>query len=233
VRAALDNAGAGLSIGEPRPVPEADWSEAWKQGLEALEVSPQLRVRPSFVSAVQAPGQAELVIDPGQAFGTGGHASTLLALEWIAALAPELPANAGVLDVGCGTGILALAALRLGAARGLALDIDPLAGDATRENAAANGLAGRLDVVVGPLSAVPPAAFDLVVANLLESEMLPLLEGIAAHTAFGGAAVLSGLLAEQVGRATDAAAAAGLRRVGVRERTDATGDTWVALLTRR
>lgn len=221
----------GLRVGSPARVTERDWSEEWKRGLGPIQVSPELCVRPSFTEA--AAGGAELVIDPGQAFGTGGHASTRLALEWVAELAPRLPAGAEVLDVGCGSGVLALAALRLGAARAVALDLDPLAAAATRENAAANGLASRTQVVLGPLEALRAAHFALVVANLLRSELLPLLTGIAARTAEGGRLVLSGLLAEEEATVERACAENGLRRAGRREHADATGDHWISLLMTR
>jgi ribosomal protein L11 methyltransferase len=215
----------------PQAVPEEDWSERWKRGLRAIEVSPRLRVRPSFVAA--AADRAEIAIDPGQAFGTGAHASTRLALELIDALAPRLPAGARVLDVGCGSGVLALAALRLGAARAVGLDLDPLAVAAARANATANALGARLDLVLGPIDALGAATFELVVANLLRSEMLPLLPAIAARTRRSGHAVLSGLLEGEVPGVVEACARVGLRRQSERGRGDASGGRWSALLMRR
>lgn len=231
VREALAASGGdALALGAPEPVVEADWSEAWKAGLEAIVVSERLVVRPSFVAA---PGgsAAELVIDPGQAFGTGGHASTRLALELIDAQAGRL-AGARVLDTGCGSGVLALAALRLGAASAVGFDLDPLATAASAHNAAENGLAGRLQLFTGPLAALASkASFDLVLANMLSREFLPLVPGLAAHTARGGAAVFSGLLAGEHDRVEAALAAAGLSVADGRAETDANGDTWLALLT--
>ena len=93
---------------------------------------------------------------------------------------PGLAPGARILDVGAGSGILALAALRLGPGSAVAFDLDPLAAAASRENAVANGLAGRLEVFMGPLEALRPTPFDLVLANLLKTELLPLVEGIAA-----------------------------------------------------
>ena len=113
VRDALAEAAPGIRIEPPVAVPEIDWLEKWKAGLTATIISPRLLIRPSFVSAALGPGQAEIVIDPGQAFGTGGHPSTHLALDWIDELAPALKRGARILDVGTGTGILALAALFL------------------------------------------------------------------------------------------------------------------------
>ena len=214
----------------PRPLPDRDWSERWKQGLEPIAVSGGLCIRPSFLPAPATAG-AELVIDPGQAFGTGGHASTRLALEWIARLAPGLPPGARLLDVGCGTGVLALAGLRLGVSAAVALDLDPLATASARDNARANGLAPHL--LLGPLEALRPAGFELVVANLLRSELLPLLPGIAAQTAEAGRVVLSGLLGSERDAVEAACAGIGLRPCGERDDRDANGDRWISLLLAR
>src|SRR5262245_52038671 len=110
VRAALAPL-AGLAIGPAEPLVERAWSEAWKEGLAAIVISPRLAVRPSFRAPPAGFTGADLVIEPGQAFGTGAHASTRLALELLAALPPDRLAGARVLDVGCGSGVLALAAL--------------------------------------------------------------------------------------------------------------------------
>jgi ribosomal protein L11 methyltransferase len=223
--------GSAVRLGAPEPVAEADWSEAWKAGLAPIVVSPRLVVRPSFVAAT-ASNAAEIVIDPGQAFGTGGHASTRLALEWIDAHAARLP-GARVLDAGCGSGVLALAALRLGARTALAFDLDPLATAAAASNAAANGLAAGLRVFTGPLEALAAAPFDLVLANMLSREFLPLVAGLAARTAPGGVAVFSGLLAEEREKVVAALTAVGLGVRGERDEVDANGDRWLALLTTR
>jgi len=221
-------------VADPEPIPAEDWSETWKSGLRATLVSERLRVRPSFAEPSRVPGQAELVIDPGQAFGTGSHASTRLALEWIDLLAPRLPAGARVLDVGCGTSVLALAALRLSrGTRGVALDLDPEAAWAARANALRNDLAARLDVLLGPLAAVREAAFALVVANLLRTELLPLVAEIAHHTAPGGAAVFSGLLESERDEVEEALARVDLTTQGTRALRDPGGDRWISLVTRR
>lgn len=234
VAAALRQPTSRASVADPEAIPAQDWSETWKSGLRAIDVSERLRVRPSFVEASHDPGQAELVIDPGQAFGTGSHASTRLALEWIDWLAPRLPARARVLDVGCGSGVLALAALRLSpGARGVALDLDPEAAWATRTNALRNGLAARLDVLLGPLAALREGAFDLVVANLLRTELLPLAAELAQQTAPGGAAVVSGLLESEANEVEEALARVGLRARDARVMGDPGGERWISLVTER
>jgi ribosomal protein L11 methyltransferase len=218
-------------VGAPEPLPAADWAEAWKAGLRATRISPRLRVRPSFAEPARETSQAELVIDPGQAFGTGSHATTRLALAWIDRLAPRLATGTRILDVGCGTGVLALAALRLSrATRAVALDLDPEAARAARANARRNRLAPRLDVLCGPLDALREVPFALVVANLLRSELLPLADAIARRTAAGGRAVLSGLLEAERGEVERAFARAGLAPRAARAARDRAGDRWLALL---
>src|SRR5512134_3005222 len=135
VRAALAAAPGAAAVGAVEPEPPADWPETWKQGLQPLVVSPRLVVRPPFAAHALAPGQREVVIEPRQAFGTGAHGSTALALALLDAhLAIARPAR--LLDVGSGSGVLAIAALQLGAGRALACDLDPIAARETRENAA-------------------------------------------------------------------------------------------------
>ena len=221
--------GAELEVGGAVPVAEIAWSEAWKEGLEPLVVSPRLAITPSFVAFEPAPGQLALVIDPGQAFGTGGHASTRLALELLAAVPEKALVDRRVLAVGCGTGVLALAALGLGAREALALDLDPLAAQATRENAARNQLAAGLRVWTGPLDALGGPPFDLVLANLIRAELFPLLEGIRACCCEDGRVILSGLLHEERAQAETALERVGLCVVETRSHQDELGDHWLAL----
>ncbi len=217
----------------PFPVEATDWSARWKADLVPIVVSERLLVRPSFVAQRPAPGQHELVIDPGQAFGTGGHESTLLALEALDGLGDRLCDAPRVLDVGTGTGILALAALRLGAASAVGLDLDPLAAEAARHNAAVNGLSERLHLFTGPIDAVAELGFALVLANLLRRELLPLMDAIARRVDAGGRAVFAGLLARERSEIEAAARRVGLEPVAALQRDDANGERWVAIVTRR
>ncbi len=224
---------APLELGAIEPVPDTDWSERWKLGLGATVISPRLVVRPSFVVHALAPGQVELVVDPGQAFGTGTHASTRLALEWIDVLAPGLAADSRVLDVGTGSGVLALAAAALAPVRVVGFDLDAVAVREAHATIARGAYADRVRLYAGGLEALAATAFDLVVANLLSSEARPLLAGLAARTRAGGQAVFSGLLAAEIESFSAALARAGFTPTGVRELEDASGDRWAALLTRR
>ena len=235
VRAAAEAAvGAAARVEAPRALPDTDWSEAWKAELRAIEVSTRLAVTPSFVAFTPGPEQRVLVVDPGQAFGTGAHESTRLALEWVAERAPALSAGMRVLDVGTGSGVLALAAVALAPVRAFGFDLDGLAAPEARANAARNGLAAGLRAWTGPLESVSDAArFELVVANLLRRELEPVLAGLSARLAAGGELVISGLLAEEREGVEARARALGLEPAGVRERADASGARWIALLMRR
>lgn len=235
VRRALEPlAGPGLAVEAPEPVEPEDWAESWRSGLGPVAVSPRLVVRPSFAEAEASPGREELVIDPGQAFGTGGHASTRLALVLLDALPRGALAGARVLDAGAGTGVLAIAACRLGAERAVAFDVDWLAAAATARNAAQNGVAARVAAFAGGADALAPGArFDLLLANLLRTELLPILPALANALRPGGVALFSGLLVAEAEEVSARLEAAGLRVEARREERDGTGDAWLGLLTRR
>jgi ribosomal protein L11 methyltransferase len=224
---------AGIAVGDPALLEDVDWTSAWREGLTVVEISPRLAIRPSFLEHQGPVGQATLIIDPGQAFGPGGHASTRLALALLDALAPNELAASEVLDVGSGTGVLALAALALGARRAVAHDLDPLAGEAIRANAAANGMSERVLVFTGPLEAIGSRSFDLVLANMLRTELLPLLGSIASRIRPQGLAIFSGLLADEREEMENSLARVGLRVEATRTESDAAGDGWFGLLTRR
>ncbi|MCH2185757.1 50S ribosomal protein L11 methyltransferase [Myxococcota bacterium] len=217
-------------------VATANWSEAWKAGLEAIEISPRLAVAPSFVDYEGAPGQRVLWIDPGQAFGTGGHASTRLVLEWIDRLAAsEDSVNQGieVLDVGTGSGVLALAALALGARRAIGLDLDAVAIVEAQAVAGQNGLRQGFETFIGGIEAVAGQRFDWVFANLLKSEMLPILDRLSEAVAPSGWLVLAGLLEGDEHQVSERLARRDLRKEGVRRETDDSGAVWIAPAFRR
>jgi ribosomal protein L11 methyltransferase len=224
---------AGNAVGDPTLLEDVDWTTAWREGLTVVEISPRLAIRPSFLEHQGPAGQATLIVDPGLAFGTGGHASTRLALALLDELAPDGLAGSEILDVGSGTSVLALAALALGARRAVAHDIDPLAGAAIRANAAANGLSERVLVFTGPLDAIGPRSFDLVLANMLRTELVPLLGSIASHTRPQGVSIFSGLLEDDRDAMEGALARVGFGVETTRMETDPAGERWLGLLTRR
>jgi ribosomal protein L11 methyltransferase len=216
-------------------MPDTDWSQAWREGLEAISISKRLLIRPPFIDVELEEGQREIVIDPGQAFGIGGHASTRLCLEWIDVLVPSR-AQIGrvepiaVLDVGTGSGVLALAAVALGADRAVGFDLDPIATRAAREAALTNGLAHVAHFVTGPIEALrlASAGCSLVLANLLKQEMMPIATQIAGCVSRTGRLVLAGLLFEDVLEVEERFRREGLVEIGRRSREDSTGE-WIGL----
>jgi ribosomal protein L11 methyltransferase len=179
----------GAVIGE---VEGQDWGEAWKAGLSAFGVG-RVFLRPSWIRADVPPGSVEVVLDPGMAFGTGTHPTTALCLS---ALDAFLAGRSGatVLDVGTGSGLLAIAARKLGAGRVVASDNDPVALEVASENAARNGV--EIEIVPAEATEVR-GPFDLVVANILANTLVELAPGLAAQVAAGGALLLSGILLHQ------------------------------------
>ncbi|MPZ89057.1 MAG: methyltransferase [Nitriliruptorales bacterium] len=208
---------AGLPIdGTWRPVEQQDWLEVWKAGLDPVTIG-GLRITPPWIDA----GPDALVIEPGAAFGTGHHESTAGCL---AALQEVDLRGRGVLDIGTGSGILAIAAVRLGAEPVVAVDRDPLAVAAARSNAARNG--AHLEVRQGSLDGVTER-FPVVVANLDGTDMvLGLVPMLPERLAPGGTLIVSGVSVERQAEAVDAFTQAGQPMI-VRE-----GREWVVLVGR-
>lgn len=185
--------GAGLRIDTER-VEDQDWLRVWLQNCPPLKFGERLWVCPRE-KRVDEPGAVTLLLDPGLAFGTGSHPSTALCLDWLAA---QDPGGWRVLDYGCGSGILAIAALKLGAAAAVACDIDPQALIATRDNAELNGVRERL-TTVEPGEEFAPFPADLVLANILARPLIELAPLLASSLRPGGRIVLAGLLDRQAG----------------------------------
>ena len=195
VAAILRDAAAGIGL---KQLPEHrietladnDWVRLTQSQFEPIAISPRLWI----VQTWHTPSDRDainIVLDPGLAFGTGSHATTRLCLRW---LDDNLQGGESVLDYGCGSGILAIAALKLGAARAVGIDVDLQALQASRENAAVN----QVDNVQFYLPcALPHDSYDLVVANILTNPLRMLAPSLADATSKGGRIVLSGILEEQ------------------------------------
>ncbi|MEM6730688.1 MAG: 50S ribosomal protein L11 methyltransferase [Myxococcota bacterium] len=186
-----------------------DWAERWKDFFEPLELSPRFWVIPSWRKEYEVPDEAiQLFIDPGMAFGTGQHATTALCAELIdRRLRPNT--HQSLFDVGTGSGILAIAAAKLGVARILGIDIDPEAVEVAKENARLNDVDGSIELSDRLVQDVHER-FDWVVANILAAPLIQLAPHILKCLVPGGQLVLSGLLsgiqAAEVTRAFEAAA---------------------------
>jgi ribosomal protein L11 methyltransferase len=187
--------------------------DAWRAFARPVRVGDRLVVRPPWVPASPAGGAVDVVIDPGRAFGSGAHASTRLAL---AALDRLVCGGERVLDAGCGSGVLGIAALAMGAAEAVGVDHDPAAIAASRANAIRNRAGDRFTVSHGPLDdvAASDVQFDLVVANLLLPDLLALAPALAAALAVDGSLVVSGVLVDQRRPVVAAATGWGLVPVG-------------------
>jgi ribosomal protein L11 methyltransferase len=231
-RAALGALGVAVSDAGPEigVVQDEGWATAWQRSFTPLAVGERLLVLPPWEAERARPpadGRLAVVIEPGRAFGTGHHGSTegcLRLLERACADAPPLLA----VDIGTGTGILAVAALRLGVARAVGVDVDPDAVHAARVNAARNGVGDRLEVRLGGLEALTGPPAPLVLANLLAHAHLGFARRYAELVAPGGGLVLGGILSDEGRGVADALAAAGF---GPPARVDVDG--WCALLARR
>lgn len=217
--AAFAEAGLGVDPGAVRAqpaLPEAEWRDAWKRYFHVTRVSPRLVVVPSWESFTPGPDDVTIALDPGMAFGTGTHASTRLVLEELDRLAADGRAPATVLDVGAGSGILAIAAVKLWpAARVIAVDNDPIAVAACAENAAVNAASERITAAATPVGEVG-GTFELVLANIQAHVLRELRDAIAPRVAPGGTLILSGLLTPQAEAVADEYVAAGLRKVAIR-----------------
>lgn len=174
------------------------WERAWMDGFHPMRFGDRLWVCPSGMQ-VDAADALVLDLDPGLAFGTGTHPTTALCLEW---LDRHPPTGLEVLDYGCGSGILALAALRLGAVAAIGVDHDPQALEASWANARRNGLAERLRVY--PPGDEPQVPADLVLANILAAPLIDLAAELARRVRPGGSILLSGILQEQAEAVADA-----------------------------
>lgn len=185
------DSGLDLNAIEYAEVPQEDWVRLTQSQFDPIEITERLWIVPSWHTPQLAQGRVNLVLDPGLAFGTGSHPTTALCLRWLT----EHPLDgADVLDYGCGSGILGIAALKLGAANAVGVDIDPQAVDSTAFNASNNGVTMPCGLPDFPLA---NRQFPVVVANILSNPLKVLAPSLCEHVAKGGHLVLSGVLARQ------------------------------------
>ena len=224
-------------LGRIQPLPEPvykqiadqNWMEAWKQHYKPILIGQRLLILPAWMPSPD-PARVAIKIDPGMAFGTGTHPTTRLCLEFLEALASDGSLPASVIDVGCGSGILSIAALKLGSEQALGVDIDADSIQNARENADTNQLGSELILDVGSVQEILDGKFSyqkapLVMANILAPVIVRLFDvGLGQLVDEGGTLILSGILQEQESNVTEAAEKHGFQ---LQERLQS-GD-WVAL----
>ena len=210
---------------ETAAVREADWANNWKQFFHPIAISPRLTVCPAWEKCSAPAGSAVLRIDPGAAFGTGTHATTRLCLE---ALCEYLKPGASVLDVGCGSGILAVASLLLGAERAVGVDIDHMAVRVAQQTARDNGVQDRADFRCGDLTDCVCGRYDVICANIVADVVITLCGTAADFLSETGYFICSGIIDTREHDVLTALVAHGF---AVKRRYESGG--WVAFVTQR
>ena len=232
-------------LGRIRPLPEpqfrlvkeTDWAHAWREHYHPILIGKRLLILPAWIEAPEG-NRIPIRMDPGMAFGTGTHPTTQLCLEYLEEFidfgAPGDFRELDVMDIGCGSGILSAAAIKLGARCALAVDIDQLAVEVARENAVLNRVESKMDVEEGSLTSILDGEFlikkaDLVFANILAHVLIKLLDqGLGETLTMDGLLVLSGIIEDQEGDVLAAVDRNGLQIVSRKQIDD-----WVALGVQR
>jgi ribosomal protein L11 methyltransferase len=218
----------GVSDVRVSSLQEQDWANAWKEHFQVHRIGDRVVIRPPWREYEPKDDDVVIVLDPGMAFGTGLHPSTRLSM-----LGTEEVVKPGdtVLDVGTGSGILAIAAVKLGAVKADTVDVETVAVKATAENAGANGLGDRIKVQLGSVGEGEPfwgEQYDVVLANIIARVLIELSEVIVAHTKPGGKIVLAGIIETREQDVIDAFTAAGATVTNRRFAED-----WVSLVLTR
>jgi ribosomal protein L11 methyltransferase len=174
-----------------RNIEDRNWNADWEKTIQPIRVSDRIIVTPSWHHVSGDPGDIVLTIDPKMSFGTGYHETTRLMLRLMeSAVRPDMT----ILDIGTGTGVLAIAGIKLGCSSAVACDTDEWSYENARENAGVNAVADRLTVILGDIGQTPRRLYDLVIANIQLNVILPILGEMRARCARGGLLLLSGLL---------------------------------------
>lgn len=206
-------------------VNDSDWNENWKKYFHATEIGKRLTIVPSWEEYDNRENRVLLHIDPGAAFGTGTHATTSLCLEL---LQDYIKDGSAMLDIGCGSGILAIASVLLGAEYAVGVDIDAQSVKTARENAAINGVSDRTEFIVGDLAEKVSGRFPVVCANIVADVVIRLLDGAEKYIADGGVLIVSGIIDIRENDVLEAAEKHGYEISQKRYR-----DNWCAFALRR
>jgi ribosomal protein L11 methyltransferase len=229
IRNALWHLGQMRPISELRvtSLAEEDWANAWKEHFTVHKIGERVVIRPPWLEYEPLGAEVVVELDPGMAFGTGLHPSTQLSM-----LGVEQVVRPGdrVFDIGTGSGILAIAALKLGASHADAVDVETVAVRATEENAARNGVADNVDVRLGSVGPGEPfqGEYDVVLANIIARILIDLVDGVIGATKPGGHMVLAGIIQER-----EADVVAAYRQNGAEVITRRQHDDWVSLVLLR
>ena len=218
-RERLDAAGVPYTL-DTAGVQQEDWQNAWKKYYHAMDIGSRLAIVPGWES--YDTDRIQITMDPGLAFGTGTHETTALCLELLDSL---VQGGERVLDVGTGSGILAIAALKLGAREADGVDIDPMCVRTAGENAERNGVDGRFRVLVGDLSDKAEGVYDIITANIVAAAILSLAQAVPALMAPGAKFICSGIIDERKDEVLAGLQASGLRPVEIKEKRG-----WVCIL---
>ncbi len=200
-----------------KPIYEQDWAVSWREFFGVVDTGDRIVIVPTWIEHEVQPGQIAIRLDPGQAFGTGHHETTRLCLS---AMDELVRPGMAVLDVGTGSGVLAIAAILLGAATVEAIDIDPIAAEVARKNCDANGIGAEVRVSAGVLAEDHPGRYDLVLSNISTDANLRLAPIFGSVVNPGGFAVLSGILSPDARRAQAAMADHGFALTAIRHERD-------------
>ena len=222
IQARMEAAGIPYTV-RTAGVAQEDWQNGWRKYYHPMEIGRRLAVVPSWQA--YDTDRVKLLLDPGLAFGTGGHETTSLCLEAL----DELTAGGErVLDIGTGSGILAIAALKLGAACAEGVDIDPVAVRTACENATLNGVAGQFTGLVGDLSDKASGTYQIITANIVANAIISLAPAVPGLLAEGGHFIASGIIDTRAQEVAEALAKAGLT---IAQRKDKRG--WVCFVCTR
>ena len=207
--------GAGLGNFELIAIDREDWAEVWKKHFKLRRVSDRLIIKPSWIDYKPSPGEAVVILDPGMSFGTGQHPTTFFCLKMIDILSTKTP-DASFLDAGCGSGILAIAAKKLGFNMISAFDIDPDATEIAKENFEINNIdMSQIRLETVSLEEFPPApeGYDVIAANILSGILIRNKEILLSMLKSGGHLILAGILATEYDNVKNAFSASGLREI--------------------
>lgn len=210
---------------EEGDVPDQDWANDWKSYFHPISIDEGLTIVPSWEDYEPKEGEEIIILDPGMAFGSGNHATSFLCSRY---LREYMKQGDTVIDIGCGSGILSLVAVKSGAEKVIAVDLDPQCMIATEENAQKNNMLDSIDTREGDLFSVVTESADVVVSNIFAEVIIGMLHDVKSHVKPGGIYIASGILKEKLQDVKDA-----LEREGFELLDDKTDGDWSAVAARR